>query len=80
MEMITRKTQLLNFAKTQILLQFQKIQILIIYFPQFQANADALIVLLLPDGQVSVQDQFSPGYGVPSIDLRQNVQGKNNKN
>lgn len=38
-------------------------------------------MLLLPDGQVSVQDQFSPGYGVPSIDLHQNVQGiKKNKN
>jgi hypothetical protein len=36
-------------------------------------NADALIVLLLPDGQVSVQDQFSPGYGRPNIDLQQNV-------
>jgi hypothetical protein len=33
-----------------------------------------LVVLLLPDGQVSVQDQFSPGYGRPNIDLHQNVE------
>ncbi|KAL3077189.1 hypothetical protein niasHS_013178 [Heterodera schachtii] len=36
-------------------------------------GADAILVLLLSDGRISVSDQFSPGYGRPLIDSQQNA-------
>uniref|UniRef100_A0A7E5A0L2 TIL domain-containing protein n=1 Tax=Panagrellus redivivus TaxID=6233 RepID=A0A7E5A0L2_PANRE len=38
-------------------------------------NADAIIVSVLPDSSVTVTDQWSPSYGRPSIDERQDVFG-----
>uniref|UniRef100_A0A914HQD3 DOMON domain-containing protein n=1 Tax=Globodera rostochiensis TaxID=31243 RepID=A0A914HQD3_GLORO len=37
------------------------------------ANADAILVLLLADGRITISDQFSPGYGRPAIDRLQNA-------
>jgi hypothetical protein len=38
-----------------------------------QAKADMIVVSVHKDGSISVTDQFSPGYGRPSIDSEQNV-------
>jgi hypothetical protein len=39
----------------------------------FQANTDAIIVSVLGDSTVEVSDQFSPGYGRPTIDAKQDL-------
>uniref|UniRef100_A0AC35G924 DOMON domain-containing protein n=1 Tax=Panagrolaimus sp. PS1159 TaxID=55785 RepID=A0AC35G924_9BILA len=38
-------------------------------------NADAIIVSVLEDSSVTVMDQFSPGYGRPTIDESQDIFG-----